>query len=746
MYQSRLGLKDNVIHIDESARAVPNISRLISAIRRQARLFTAFCLAGVAFGVLYLRIATPLYTASANILFDTRAVYPVQDSSKPPESRILDPTEAESQVEVLRSERIGLAVIKNLNLVDDPAFSRASWIDEVWASVIANLSATRGSAQPSNDADPGVNQQLKVLKKLNGNLDISLITHTSVLQVSYTSPNPSRAAEIANAYANAYMLEQRNSRTEAIAHARSWLKQRIEELRELSANTELAAEKFKAANNLLATKGMLDQQFNEMTTQLVAAQAATTQAQARYLRIKTIIDTHQTEAAVIETLADPVFNDLRTKYLDASKRLSDLEPKLGPTHVAVVALKNTMAEISALLFQELARVAQSYRIDNEIAAAREKDLIDKFTRQQSVVAAANDAQAQLRQIEKKAESNMTLYETYIQRYQETQQESLPMANTRVIGAAILPLAPSHPRTLQVLAISLALGALAGSVAVRLRELMDRVFRTVEQVRDELGVDVLGMLPILPGASFPQHVQGTIAPILRYTIDNPFSAFAETLRSAKGAVDLALQNRSPKVIGLVSLLPKEGKSTVAKNFASLLALQGTKTLLIDADMRHPVLTRAMGYERGQVLQSDRSLPPLAEILKCEPDSGLQVLPCIYAKDDPRVADGLSSGMLNALLQSSDQSFEYVVIDLPPIGPVVNARCMASVIDAFIFVVEWGMTSRGAVHAALSKEHSIKEKLLGVILNKVDVKKLKIYEHFGSDGYYHQYYDNYFRHAE
>ncbi len=103
------------------------------------------------------------------------------------------------------------------------------------------------------------------------------------------------------------------------------------------------------------------------------------------------------------------------------------------------------------------------------------------------------------------------------------------------------------------------------------KLMDRVFRTVEQVREELGLDVLGMLPVVSRASLPEHVPDTMAPILRYAIDNSFSAFAETLRSAKVAADLALGDRSPKIIGVVSLLPEEGKSTVAKNFASLLAV-------------------------------------------------------------------------------------------------------------------------------------------------------------------------------
>jgi succinoglycan biosynthesis transport protein ExoP len=285
--------------------------------------------------------------------------------------------------------------------------------------------------------------------------------------------------------------------------------------------------------------------------------------------------------------------------------------------------------------------------------------------------------------------------------------------------------------------------MAGAGIATLRELMDDVFRTVEQVRDELGVEGLGMLPIVPGSSLPELVPDKVAPILRYVIDEPFSEFAETLRSAKVAADLELRDRAPKIIGLVSLLPKEGKSTVAKNFASLLALQGAKTLLIDADTRNPVLTGAIGCKVRERSQSYLSKPPLIELLKDEPDSGLQILPFIYAEGDARVAEGLSPSVLHGLLQSSDQSFEYIVIDLPPIGPTVNARGMASAIDAFIFIVEWGMTSRGAVSAVLAKERSIRNKLLGIILNKVDMKKVSLYEHYRSDGYYRQLYENYYK---
>jgi succinoglycan biosynthesis transport protein ExoP len=653
MFRSPLPLKDGLgaERINASVPAAHNISRLISASWRQAKVFIACCLAGGAVGTLINMTATPLYTASAAIIVDNRQVRVLRDLTFPD-----SPDEVESQVEVLRSEQVGLAVVKQLKLSEDPALVAQT----TWDSVMAMLEAIIGPAHTLNGADPDIKRQLTTLKTLSGNLRITHIPHTFVLVVNYTSPNPVRAAEITNAYTDAYILEQLNSSIQATRRARNWLQTRTAELRQLSVEADLAAQKFRADNNLLAMKGtrISEQQFNEMTTQLVAEASATAKARAQYLRIKNIIDSHQTDSAVTEALGNSVINELRTKYLDASKRRADLERKLGPDHVAVVDLTNTMEELNTLLFQELGRIAETYRNEYEVAAAREKALTENLTRQRSVAVSANNVEAQLRQLDQKAESYKTLYQSFMQRYEEAaQQETFPVTDAHVMSVATPPIAPSYPRKPFVLVISLALGAFAGASAGMLRESMDRVFRTVGQVREELGVDVLGTLPVLPQASLPQHVLDNMVPIpiMRYAIDHPYSAFAETLRSAKVAADLALKDRFPKIIGVASLLPKEGKSTVAKNFASLLALGGAKTLLIDADTRNPYLTRAIGCERRQGSQSESCAPPpSAELLWTELESSLQVLPCIYAEDDPRVAEGLSSATLHSLLQSSNQS--------------------------------------------------------------------------------------------
>jgi polysaccharide biosynthesis transport protein len=755
LYPSRLRLNDKIgleraDQSKEGSHPSINISHIIPVMRRQAIPFFAFCLFGLASGIAYVITTKPLYTATVPIGLDNRQVRALNSVAMLSDAPPADSAEIEGQIEVLRSEKLGLTVVKRLNLSQNPAFAGLpwtwkNWTEETWKSILATFG--KAPQNRATDADPDLARQLTTLTRLESAVTISRIGRSSVLQIACTVLDPVRAAEIANAYADAYMSDQLNSRIESTRRARSWLKQRSEELRELSINADLAAQKFKADNNLLSTKGTLisEQQFNEMTTQLVKEQVGTAQAEAQYRRIKKIIDDHETDAAVSESLPDSVINALRTKYLDAAKRVSDFEElKLDPTHTAVVTLRNSMAEYSRLLFQELGRVAQSYRNDYEVAAARSKILADNLEHQHRVAIAANDAQAQLRQLEQKAESYNSLYQTYMQRYQEgAQQEFFPMTDSHIISPATPPVTPSHPRKSIALAGSLALGALAGFGFGLIRELQDRVFRTAQQARNELGVNVLGLIPVIDLPFLPK-AGCTMAPMMRYVIDHRFSAFAETLRSAKVAADLALLDRPTKLVGFVSLLPDEGKSTLAKNYASLLALQGAKTLLIDADTRNTGLTRAIGCDRKLYSpEKSAALPRLTELLQFEPDTGLQILPNFLAEDDPRVADGLSAATIRGLLTGSAQTYEYVIIDLPPIGPLVNARSLASAIDVFVFVIEWGETSRGAVRTVLANEPWISDKLLGVILNKVNMKKLKVYEPFDSDGYYHSRYDGYYK---
>jgi len=360
----------------------------------------------------------------------------------------------------------------------------------------------------------------------------------------------------------------------------------------------------------------------------------------------------------------------------------------------------------------------------------------------------------LRELEREADTYRTLYQAFLQRYQESiQQQSFPITEARVITAASRPRAPSYPKRFNVLTLYLVLGAMAGGGIGALREYRDRVFRVASQVRDELGLEFLGMLQLIDhpvankSPSNEQLVAKHIAPkdsVKRYSIDYPLSSFSETLRSMKVAADLVLSDHKPKVIGVISTLPSEGKSTVAKNFASLLAHLGAKTLLIDGDLRNPGLTRGIAaHADAGILEAILENRSLDDLLMLEPDTGLFFLPAVFKKRVNHTSEMLSSPGMRGLLDTAGKHFEYIIIDLPPLGPVVDVRAVASMIDTFVFVVEWGRTVRMMVQTILATNELIYDKCLGVVFNKVKMSKLNLYESYDSKDYYYGHYSKYYR---
>jgi succinoglycan biosynthesis transport protein ExoP len=329
-----------------------------------------------------------------------------------------------------------------------------------------------------------------------------------------------------------------------------------------------------------------------------------------------------------------------------------------------------------------------------------------------------------------------------------QQQSFPVTEARIISRAVPPTTASEPRLSLVLALCLALGCGVGGVLGAFREFRDRFFRTGEQVRDILGLEYLGSVPLVQPQTgsrpLAEPVKGEIYrknELSGFATEHPSSAFAETLRSARIAVDVHI-DRPHKVIGIVSMLPGEGKSTIAVNFAQALA-GSARTLLIDADLRNPGATRALGQhaEEGLLEVLLEGVAPASAML-ADPVTGLKFLPAVVRRRIPHSSELLASAAMTRLLAQVAGEFDYIVLDLPPLGPVVDARAIAPRVDGFIMVVEWGETSRKAVKETLDAEPQIAGRCLGVILNKVDAARMRLYEGYGSSDYYASRYTHYY----
>ncbi len=736
---------------------VIDVERLIAIARRQWRVFGICVVLFAVLGLIYIVTAVPRYTAWTSVLIDrgnSEIVNQLSNVGVPVE----DDASVLSEVELFKSDSISLAVVDKLKLLDNPDFSSPATSPISFVRSLLNFRTWFASDDTAaDDADA---RRRDAADNIIENMDVERIGRSYALSISYTSTSPELASQIATSIAEAYLVDKLNSKYDATRRASDWLQERIDELKQKALDSDLAVQKFRTANGLVSTGGqyqlLSDQQLSELTTQLITAQAETAKARAKYERVKSIIDSKRTDAIVTDVLDSSISNDLRKKYLEASKIEADISARLGPDHVQAVRLRSEMAEYQRLMFEELNRIAESYQSELQVALSREKSLQDSVAQATGVSANAGETQVQLRELERTAETYRNLYQTFLQRFQEaTQQQSFPITEARIITKGQVPTSPSAPKKPLVLALAMALGAVVGGGIGAFREFRDRFFRTGEQVREVLSLEYIGHIPAIDAkeaASEVSNEREAVRAVINgsgvsnYVVNHPLSAFAETMRSAKIAVDMENTSSLCKVIGVISCLPGEGKSTVATNLSQLLAMQGARTLLIDADLRNPGATRAIGRHAEQgILEALLEGKPLKDLLLLDSKTRLAFLPAVVKRRVPHSSDLLSSSIMANMLEELKAHFDYIVLDLPPVGPVVDARAISPMLDASLAVIEWGRTSRRVVRTTFEVQPELMQKCIGVVLNKVDTEKLKLYRTYGSGEYYYNRYTAYYHEA-
>ena len=696
-------------------------------------------------GALYIYLTPPTFTARATLIID-RGKLQAQLGGMSRELP-LDAVEVENQALLIQSENVGLAVIRKLDLDKDPEFTAppmgaGGWLNELRARAFSGGKSTVES-DPVRAALATLEQRLTVNR-----------VGRNVLEIEVRSLKPERSAEIANAFADSYVEDQLNSRHVAARQAAVWLQERIQELGSQISQADESVEKFKAKNNLVTVGGKLinDQMLAELNTQLVLARDRATEARARLDRIEAVLKADspnkQGVGTVSETLNNPVIVKLRSQYLELINREADWSSRFGKDHQAATNLRRQIREVRASIADELGRIAETYRSDYEIAKQRLAEIEKTVTAAVSQFRQANQAQIELRQLESSAETYRGLYKSALQRNTElVQQQSFPGTEARLVARAATPVSKSSPKTLMVLLGSAAGGMMLGLGLGVVRASLDRVFRTSGQVEAALQTNCLALTPVLP----PVKVSGSSAPsgartIVRDTnviwevVARPLSRFAEGMRSVKLAADLG--GRSTKVLGVTSSLPNEGKSTIAAAFALLLAQTGARTILLDCDLRHPALSAALAprAEHG-LLDLISGKKQFDDVLWKEPTTKLYFLPGSAKPLTVHSSEVLSSAALRTLFAELRQKYDYVIVDLPPLAPIVDVRSTSGLVDSYVFVVEWASTKIGIAELALRKAPEVQESLLGVVLNKVDFKVLRRHEGHRSDYYSNKHYAQY-----
>ena len=729
---------------NDSSSGTLSMLQIRDFLGREWRLIAFVTALSTIVGAAYIAISPFRYTAQADMIIDTKRVTWTQ-TEMASENRTVEDASVESEIETTKSEKVAEAVIRRLHLTEDPEFVGSG--PGLRRRIFSLFKLSSGPEQePSNDE-----LMRRVLDAIKGNLRVTRLGRSYIEQIAYTSLDRDKAAKIANAFADAYIEDQLQAKFEATRRASAWLEQRIGELRQQASNAYKEVQDFKSENSIIiGVDGKLasEVELDQLGIALAKARADTSQARAKLDRISRVLEQRSDKESynipdpvVTDALSNPVITKLRQQFLDDQNKESEWSARYGADHTAARNLRAEMAALQRAIWDEISRIAESYKSELQIAKSQEESIDKRMIEVFQKSASTRQSQVRLRELETAANTYRGIYETFLSRFtQSVQQQSFPSTEARVVTVASPPRAPSSPKIGLTLALASLSGLALGIMAAFGREQMNRQIHTRAQLEKLLGISCLAVLP-----AFPQ--KKPVLRKLRATRDSsafrqisevaPFSATAEALRYIKVAIDL--HPTGGKVIGIVSALPGEGKTTVATGFAAFVAKSGGRTLLIDADLRNPSMTRALGYINAPGLVNmvaDKS--DFDDLVITDSKFKFDFLPSSTRMKPSNSSDILNSPVMKEMLRAAKNDYDYVLVDLPPILPVVDVKAVAHLFDAFVLVVEWGSTSTDEIVKAVGASSIVSERLLGAVLNKADEAVMRRFEGYSDRRY--TYYTN------
>jgi succinoglycan biosynthesis transport protein ExoP len=746
---------------------------------RQYPLMLLVLLSCVALAGAYFATAPAKYSSMAELIVDSRKSQQLQQQSPLGVEVQLDSATVDSQVEILKSENVALAVIKDLHLTDDAEFTGPP--GGPLGKVIAFVSDLLLPGAGKSDYE----LTRKALDRFQDRLDVKRRGMSYVIEVNFESVSPQRAAQVANAVANAYIGDSLKAKYQASRVAAGWLQDRMKELRAQASVAEREVADFKAKNNIVDTGGRLlnEQRLAELSSALTMARSQREEAEARAGRVSKILAGDDKDilandqATVADSLRNDVITHLRQQYFDLATRQAEWSSRYGPDHKAVVLLNDQMREIRKGVHDELRRIAETYKSDLEIAKAKEasaQKVLDE------AIAQSNDtsqAQITLRDLDSDAQSSRALADNFLQLYMvSTQQQSFPGTEARLITQASVPLNRSKPKLWLVALIGVVGGGLLAFAAGLFRDSVDRAFRTGRQIETLLGVSCIAAVQRVGGVSDAVSAKATtrrplsdmsdatsLVPsdqdgrrssprtgnVIRYrtalqgyVVNFPFTRFTEAMRTIKMAADLNELGNPHKIVGVTSSLPNEGKSTIGLSLAQSCAQAGAKTLLIDCDVRNPSLTGRLAPDakRG-LLEVMRDPSMINDVVWVDPSTRMSFLPCVINSRLSNTGEMLGSETMARLFERLRQSYDRVIVDLSPLAPVADVRATAKLVDSYVLVVEWAQTKIDVVEYALADAPAVADRLLGVVLNKVDIGVMSRYDSLRGTYYRNDSYKRY-----
>ncbi|MGA7752695.1 MAG: polysaccharide biosynthesis tyrosine autokinase [Candidatus Sulfotelmatobacter sp.] len=654
-----------------------------------------------------------------------------------------DPTELDTELKILQSDLLATQVIRELNLDRQPEFAGQA------PPPSASLDLTPDSLQ----SDPS--RISAMVGGFKGNLRVALSPNTRIIEVHYRSPDPQMAANVVNTLMQTYVENNFKARFESTMQASDWLSKQLVDLQMKVETSQEKLVRYQKEHEILGTdekQNIIMEKLDELNKQLTAAESDRMDKESLYRLIQSgDPDAIASSAGGIEDggtgaqSASQLLETLRTKEAELKIQAADLNTQFGPSYPKLTQINNQLKEIDTQIQSEMKKIASKVRGQYTTALQREGMLHDALEKQKQEANKLNESAIEYNLLKRDAETYRTLYEGILQRLKEASVSAgLKSNNFRIVDSARPPMAPIEPNVPRNLMFAIILGLASGVGLAFLLEGLDSTVRTTEQAQMISGLASLGMIPLgsksaREGPNPKRLVIATSKEAVELVTQvRPQSQMAESYRALRTSLLLSNLGAPPKVIIVTSALPQEGKTTTSINTAVVLAQKGVRVLLIDADLRRPSIhkTLGMGPHSGlsNVLTGSTKLENAITSTKVLPN--LFVLPA--GTPPPNPAELLASSNMRDVLAQLREQYDHIVIDTPPSLSVTDAVVLSPRADAVVLVIRSGQTTKQALRRSRDILTQVNAKVVGVLLNAVDLSSPDYYYYYEYQGKYARYY--------
>ncbi len=697
-------------------------------------------------------LSSPVYKATARILIEreTPNVLSFQ------EVLALDTSDSDyyqTQYTILKSRTLAKDVLASVGLLEQTLQAQTSRFSP--RAMLNGLLTLLGLREPlSAEAEKRLQEEFAITQFLNTTIDIEPIKGSRLVDVSAFSTDPAMAAQLANTLVELYIKQNLDAKVGVSHQAVGWLEEQLKSSQTKVADSEEALMGYKQEHGIISLEdrqNIVMQKLSELNTAVNNARIKRISVEAQYKQIQEFLEVNQTipSAAALaklesisQVINNPLIQKLKVDLSALESELSELTKKFRAKHPNVIALRSQVASIRERILGEVRQIIGSIKNEYELAVAQEQDMMVALEEQKQEALDLNEKSIQYGVLARDVESNKRVYDTLLQRTKETSVTGqLETSNIRVIDQAARPNYPVAPRKKLNILLAMVVGAVLGTALAFFFEYIDNSVKTPDDIKQYLGIPFLGFIPkvalngnhgappVPAGHRIKQHPVDTIVAL------DPKSTVSEAYRSLRTNVMFSSVERGP-VILVTSASPTEGKSITVANLAITMAQSGSKTLIIDCDLRKPRMHRIFGIPGNEYGLTDMianlGTPGARITVKRTKIPNLDIIPC--GKIPPNPSELLSSERTRLLIEALGKKYDKILIDSPPVNVVTDPVILSQIVGGVILIIRAGENSRDVVQRALEQLSDVKAHLLGGVLNSVDLQK----DHYYYSSYYHNYY--------